>query len=210
MILSNWWSPVSTRFIASMATYAGLILIFLLWLREADKALFRNLGAEHIALRFPKVFGGIGILDIVVFGASFILALHDPNGTGVTWVLMLFGVFILAGLLMVFVALVWKIEVFRSQPYFIYRTMYGKTYKIQYQDCEKYAYACSAYDDDSHYLILYTGKKKIYIWNMIINIESLVEALNMNHVRREHVTKKRRWKRSGAHTGLKRRFRKRR
>lgn len=114
----------------------------------------KNLEKEHIVLRLPKLYIIIGILSFIVLSAFLIMMIFFPNGTEALWVEILFAVFFLIGIFLILEPLIWRIDVFRSEDYFIYRSVFGKTRKIRYDEC-------LWYQEKTNTVILKTEKKTL-------------------------------------------------
>ena len=93
-----------------------------------------NSTKEHIVIRLPNanLFGGL--ICFVVFTICFIFTISYWQKDSY-WASPLFAFMALTGLLLAIETRIWKIEVFRNDDFFIYRTVFFKTYKIFYSDC---------------------------------------------------------------------------
>jgi hypothetical protein len=158
-----------------------LIPIFLgLLLSNIDKhngdEISKNLTKEYIVIHLPKVYLWVGCLDISLFTFWFFLMTIYPNDTADIWVWLLFCIFALLGVVIVVETQIWRIQIFRHENYFIYRTMFFKTYKIQYKECKYYKFSINT-------LILKTNNKTFRIDNKATNLEFLLAMLTQNKVK---------------------------
>lgn len=144
--------------------------------KENSKEIEKNLTKEHIVIRLPKAYMWVGCLDISVFAAFICIMTFFPNDTAEAWVKVSFGVFILMGAVLVAATLIWKIEIFRSENYFIYRTLPFKSYKIQYSDCVSYKFVPNT-------LVLKTKKKTLQIDIHATNLEFMLVMLSQHEIK---------------------------
>jgi len=151
--------------------------LFTYIVRGNDKELIENLRKEHVLVHLPKAYIWVGIADIVCFSIFFIGMIAFPNGTEAIWVGVIFGIFILMGLVIVFVSLVWKIHIFRHESYFIYISGFGRVHKIQYADIVYYK-------DGNNTLIVKTKAKRFFMDNKATNFEYLLAMLTQNKVKK--------------------------
>lgn len=119
------------------------------------KDIVENQSKEHIQIRLPKVYLWVGCGVIIVFAAFIAFMILVPNDTAAAWVFVGFVVLICIGAAIVLQAMLWKIEIFRSQNYFIIRPLI-KTYRVKYDDCIFYKYGTNS-------LTLKTKKRTFYI-----------------------------------------------
>jgi len=166
----------SVFFIIPILIGVAIYIIISVIDKQNTKELLENLGKEHIILHLPKVYRWIGFLDVLVFSAFLFYMISFPNGTGALWVGILFGLAILFGLFLVISSITWRIEIFRSKDYFIYRTCFCRTYKIHYNECKYYKLT-------ENELVLKTDKKKFRIDTHAINFEFLHAMLTQNKVK---------------------------
>lgn len=145
-----------------------------------DKKEFRddieNLKKDHFVIRMPRVFTWAGWLTIFLFGGFLIWVIFFPNGTGGPVVIAGFAFFILLGVVMVWVAVAWRIDLYQDRDYFTLRTVFFKTYQIYYCDCISYKIEKEA-------LILNTNKKTFRI-AYIPSVVYLKGELDVRQIRR--------------------------
>jgi len=159
----------------------ALIPIFIgILLSNIDKRngneLLKNLKEEHIIIRLPNAYLWVGCLDISFFVTCFLLMILYPNDTATTWVWLLFCTFTLLGIIIVAETRIWRIQIFRHEAFFIYRTMFYKTYKIQYKGCEYYKFGTNTLTLKSH-------NKTFFIDNKATNFEFLLAMLTQYKVK---------------------------
>lgn len=87
------------------------------------------------------------------------------------------GAFILLFQVIVLGTLIWKIEIFKDQDYFIYRNIFGKKYKIRYDECK-------CYKDGLNTFTLYAIGKRFFIDNKATNFYFLYSMLNKHKVKK--------------------------
>lgn len=159
-----------------------LISLFLVFLyskiyKSNGESLIENLKNEHIIIHLPKAYFLVGALDIVVFTIFILLIKYfPPIEETVLWLYFGFGLFVLLGIFIIAYTLIWKIDVFRHENYFTYRTLFGKTYTIQYSECISYKFT-------EYALTLKTVKKTLNFDSKATNIEYLVAMLRKNKVK---------------------------
>ena len=100
--------------------------------RRNSKEIIENLTKEHIVIRLPKAYLWVGCLDISFFVTCIFLMAWYPNETASAWVYVLFVLFALLGIVIVLETQIWKIDIFRSENYFLCRTLPFKKYMIRY------------------------------------------------------------------------------
>ena len=88
---------------------------------EHDKELLNNLKADKVILRLPKAYMVVGFCCVIVFSAFILAMLLWPNGTESVWTIAVFSFFILLGCAIILKTKIWRIELFRSEDYFIVR-----------------------------------------------------------------------------------------
>ena len=150
------------------------ILLGTLWLhirRRNGKRLMENLQKEHIVIKFPAVYLVVGCTTVVIFSFLLVLLCCYPNDTVTIWVLLAFGVFDLLGIFLITSTLLWRIDVFREKPFFRYRTVFGKTYYIPYDDCIQCVSKTSGH-------ILKTRTKRIFLDAHAENMPFLLALLS--------------------------------
>lgn len=136
-----------------------------------------NLQKEHVVIHFPKAYLWVGCIDISFFISCLLLMILYPNNTADFWIFFLFLAFALLGIFIVVETRIWKIEIFRHKEFFIYRTMFYKTYKIKYQECDYYKLG-------TNIVKLKTQTKTFYIDNKVTNLEFLLAMLSAYNIKR--------------------------
>lgn len=137
----------------------------------------KNLKKEYIVIRLPKAYRWIGVTGTVVFSFAFVLMVLFPNDSASVWVGVGFSAFILTGLFIVTITFTWKIDIFCSQDYFIYRSMAGRTHRLEYKDIIQY-------EDKGDVYVLETKNKKFYVDAKAINVGFLISKLNTSRVKK--------------------------
>ncbi len=143
--------------------------------KNNDKELIENLTKEHIVIRLPKAYIWVGSIGVLFFLALIILSTLFPNGTEGVFSYSVFIAFVILGIFIVLEALFWKVDIFRHKDYFVYRTVFFKTYTIEYKDCEYYIWGTNT-------IKLKTSSKTFRFDSNSSNIEYLLGLLNKNGV----------------------------
>ena len=102
------------------------------------KSVIENLNNEHIIVKLPKAMFYVGCICSAVFSTAIVLMTLFPNDTEAWWVYVIFISFVWLGVYLMAIAIIWKMEVFRNEDYFIYRSVFFRTYRINYADCISY------------------------------------------------------------------------
>jgi len=155
----------------------GVQLLFLSILFSNDKEFMKNLKEEHIVIHQSRAFIWVGLFDSLVSGTLLIWSVFFPNGTEALWIEIGFALFVLLGVGLVWVAIAWRVDVFRHEDYFLLRTIFLKKHKIQYCDCISYKITT----DD---LIIKTDSRTFRLDWHATNIGYLREQLNLHQIRR--------------------------
>lgn len=113
-------------------------------MRENEKEEITNLHKERIVVRPPKMMGWVAVIGILFF--TFLLffgtrsLLNDTAPSVVFSIILILFIFLLdlLGACLLWTTLIWQIEVFRSEDFFILRDYWGRKHKIHYSDCTSY------------------------------------------------------------------------
>ena len=133
---------------------------------------------EHIVVQLPRPYLWVGYVVIAVALAGVLLMIFVPKYAAdpTIWILcILFGIL---GAVILLATYVWKIELFKNESYFIYRTALFAVYQVQYDDCLSYKLGRNE-------LLLYTAKKKFRIDCNTVNFECLLDMLTQHEVKQE-------------------------
>lgn len=136
-------------------------------------SLIDNLTSEHIVVKLPSAYLWVGCIDVVVM-LFFLICSFFSEYRGL-FVGIVFSLLAILGFVIIFATLVWKIDVFRNKDYFIYRSVFLKTHKIQYSDCIWYKFG-------THDFILKTSRTIIRIDSNSINFEFLLAMLEQHNI----------------------------
>ena len=146
--------------------------------KSNGESLIENLKNEHIIIHLPKAYFLVGALDIVVFTIFILLIRYfPPREDTIIWIYIGFSLFILLGAFIIAYTLIWKIDIFRHENYFTYRTFFFRTHKIQYSECSSYQYT-------EYALSIKTFEKTLNIDSKATNLEYLVAMLSQNKVKK--------------------------
>lgn len=144
--------------------------------RTNRKEMLKNVSNEHVIIRHPKAYIWIGCASIAFSGALIKLMYHFPNDTTTVWAFAVFGVFALMGNYLILAVLIFKIDIYKSKDYFLYRNILFRTYKIRYCDCVRYE---RKYND----FVLKTTGKTLRLDCDCTNIDFLISMLKQHEVK---------------------------
>lgn len=137
------------------------LIIFILGLlllkneKSNAKELVKNLSESCVVLRLPKMYFWLGVMGCVFLTMLFVLC-SLPKFELAIWSYVAF--FFLGS---IFISLLlserlWKVEVFKDENYFIYRTSFGRKYKVSYNEC-------IAYKNATNMFVIKTQRKTFYV-----------------------------------------------
>jgi hypothetical protein len=132
--------------------------------RENEKAKER-ISKVGFTIKLPKIYIWIGLIDIIIFWALFTLMLFYPNDTDTVWVGVCFIAFIALGVVLILVQINWQIVV--CNEYFIYTTVFGRSYYIYYSDVKNVKLT-------QNVLIIKTTEKTFYADSKAIGLETII------------------------------------
>ena len=151
-------------------------IVFSSIVKSNDKELIRNLTNEHIVIRSPKAYVWIGCIDISFFGGFLIWIACFSNKSEALWVWIGLAFFVLLGVVIVWVSIICRIDLFRHEDYFLMRTTFFRTHRIQYCDCISYKIG-------TNYLVLKTDKETLRIDLYATNVNFLMNMLKQHKVK---------------------------
>lgn len=143
--------------------------------KSNSKEIMKSLTEEHIVIRLPKAYLWVGCLVTSFFVTCIFLMSWFPNETVTTWVWILFVLFAFAGIAIVLETQIWKIDIFRSENYFLCRTFPCKTYRTLYSDCVSYRFGANT-------LVLKTKERTFHIDIHTTNFEFLLAMLTLHKI----------------------------
>lgn len=116
------------------------------WHAVNDKNLIKSFTEEHIIIRLPKDNLRSGCLVILLFAVLLVmvrtfLPVFFTDASVALWSWIYFSFSILMGVSLVWETMIWKIEVFKQEPYFLLRTAALRTSKIQYCECASFRFS---------------------------------------------------------------------
>lgn len=152
----------------------GLLLSCIV--KSNNEEALQSLTKEHVIVHLPKAYLWVGVITFCFSGLFIFMGIFYPNGTEKAWTFFGFGLFMLLGVIIIVQTLVWRIDVFRHESYFIYRNMFGKKRKIQYMNCKSYQYKTNT-------VIVETDKRKIHIDDKAANFEVLLAVMSINKIK---------------------------
>lgn len=140
--------------IPAIITFAFTFFIYKNEKRNA-KELVENLCESCVVLKLPKMYYWLGVIGCVFLTMLFVLC-FSPKFELAIWQYVAF--FFLESM---FISLLlserlWKVEVFKDKNYFIYRTSFGRKYKVSYHECISYKNATNIF-------VIKTSRKTFYV-----------------------------------------------
>ena len=148
--------------------------------KRNKKQLINNLTKDHLIVKLPMAYFWVGSVD-VLFMAIFLLASYyssqDTAGFSMHVAYVLFTLLMIPGFILVVATKIWKIEIFRQEEFFIYKTIFCKKYKIWYKDCIGYKWSNNMFK-------LKTVKKNFYIDFRATNFEFFLAMIIQNKVKK--------------------------
>lgn len=153
--------------------------IVLLIMRKNEKEEAVSLSKEKIVVSPPRIMGWVAIIGMLFFTAVILTMCFSPNGTEAPWLFFAFFLFDLLGGYLLWITLVWQIEVFRDEDFFILRDYWGHKHKIFYTDCTSYQYRYHQQE-----IIIRNHIKNFTISYLLVNYGILVAALQQHNVER--------------------------
>ncbi|MBO4583821.1 MAG: hypothetical protein J5756_02005 [Clostridia bacterium] len=126
------------RILIPALSYAVVGLLLSLTAKSNDKEALENLEKEHIVVKLPRIGLWVGYAGVGFCLISGLLMALSKNETAVLWVWIVMALFLLLSVFLIVSTLVWKIDIFRSEDYFIRRSSFFRTHKIFYSDCVSY------------------------------------------------------------------------
>ena len=163
--------------IVPAVTILVVSVIFLLIRIHNYKEVVKNLEEEHIVIRLPRACFWVGYVDACLFSVTILFMSLYPNETVAAWEYVFFAFFVCVGVVMIVAERTWRIDVFRSEDYFLYKNYLRRPRKIRYADCMNYEFK-------PNFIILRTKEKTYRIEPKATNIEYLIVLLNEHEVPR--------------------------
>lgn len=169
-------AQIATSILAPILISIAVGLLYSKIYERNCKSVIENLKNEHIIIKLPKVVFVVGCICATVFSTAIVLMTLFPNDTAALWVYLIFIFFVLLGVYLMAIGTVWKMEVFRHEDYFIYRSIFFRTYKIKYEDC--ISYKCT-----KNTVELITANRTFHIDTIATNYEFFMAMLKKNKVK---------------------------
>lgn len=140
--------------------------------KSNSKEIIKNLTKEHIVIRLPKAYIWVGCVEMSFTATCFAMMhfLQPDLFFELLWITMF-----ALGFIIVEVSFVWKIEIFRSENYFLCRTLHFKTHKTLYSDCVNYRFGANT-------LVLRTKERTFHIDTHATNFEFLLAMLTQYEI----------------------------
>lgn len=160
-------------FVSVLINVVLCILAYLIEKRNS-RIFIGNIESEYVVVQLPRYYFCISCVSIII---SVILFFLVPHRSEPEFILkcVVSTIFFILGYLIYVGTLIWRIYIFLSKDYFIYRTTFGKKYKIFYRDC-------SSYNCDNNVLKLRTKGKRFFIDIKSENFQYFYEMLEENNV----------------------------
>ncbi|MBP5618640.1 MAG: hypothetical protein J6X61_05810 [Clostridia bacterium] len=163
--------------IVPAVTILVVSVIFLLIRIHNYKEVVKNLEEEHVVIRLPRACFWVGYVDACLCSVMILFMSLYPNETVAAWEYVLCAFFACVGVVMIVAERTWRIDVFRSEDYFLYKNYLRRPRKIRYADCVNYEFK-------PNFIILRTKAKTYRIEPKATNIEYLIVLLNEHEVPR--------------------------
>jgi hypothetical protein len=145
--------------------------------------LIANQKSEHIIVRLPKLYKWVGVAEVGLFAGFIAVGVYSGNDTFVSWVAALFCVAILMGAAIIWVQHIWRVDIYRSEDYFLYVTSFGIKHKIKFSEIDYYI-------DGVNYVKLKLPRKTYWIDNKAQNVGFLTLMLHERKVKKMPTQKK--------------------
>ena len=149
------------------------------WIKAAnEKAEKAAEGLDQVTVTLPKIYRLIGIVTIALF-SGFAIVMSLTAGEDFSFpALIVFLFFSLLGLPLIIASSLWYIDVVRGSETFIYRTSFGKTYTVRYDEIEYYDLRTT-----SQQLILKTAERKYYVDLNATNLGAFTDEMLLHGVK---------------------------
>jgi len=95
----------------------------------------KNRTDKKLIVRMPRLFLWVGIACTLFFGGIIVGMILFPNDTVTLWTYLVFGLFLLGGLLFFWISIIWRIEVEKNG--FKFRNSFNKTMVIPFESIGK-------------------------------------------------------------------------
>ena len=158
------------RILITTLIYAVVGFLFSLTAKSNDKEALENLKKEHIVVKLPRIGLWVGYLGVGVFSILCFFMARTTKETIYLWEWIVVAIFILLSVFLIVSTLVWKIDIFRSEDYFIRRSSFFRTHKIFYSDCVSYKVKKNG-------VIIKTKGRSFSITSLASNIEFFMAML---------------------------------
>ncbi len=157
-------------------------------MRENEKEGASSSHTERIIIKPPKVMCLVAAIEMLICTVVLIIITLFPNGTesipftdaDSPMVFLIFSLFDLFGVCFLYATLIWRIEVFKNEDFFILRDYWGQRHEIHYSDCTSYQYRHHGQE-----IIVRNRIKNFTISYLLVNCEFLIAAMQRYNVKRE-------------------------
>lgn len=165
---------IIARLIGSVLINMVLVGLVYLIKKKNDKISIENVEKEQVTVRLPGAYLWLGCISIIMSVLLFFLV---KSRFELEFILkcIVTAIFFFLGVLLFVGTLIWRIDIYTNNDFFLYRTVIGRKYKILYSDCK--FYSC-----DNNMLKLKTKRKKFYIDTKSVNFQYFYEMLEENNV----------------------------
>ncbi|MBR5943151.1 MAG: hypothetical protein IKZ81_07415 [Clostridia bacterium] len=141
-----------------------------------EKKILENLKKEHIVIKLPRSLFWLGFFGCAIFCVPIICMALSKDKNYPLWIYIGFAFFIVLYAYIILFTLLWRIDIFRSEDYFIIRTALFRTHKIRYSDCV-------GYKSEKSGIKLKTKDKTFEVTVFANNYEFLLIMLDENNVK---------------------------
>lgn len=142
-------------FIISMV----VLVVTMFLIKRKSPAESDTFEGDKLDIRLSKMVIAFGI--VVLLLAGFVISISFPvketdSLSDIVGTSIMIGFLAVVGLICIIVPFIWKIQLIKDADYFVYKSVFGISRKVKYEDCENY----KPYADG---FLLKTKKKKFYI-----------------------------------------------
>lgn len=161
-----------------------IVIGFVNWLSIEDTKTDRNFSEKNEAIvREPRFYKWVGVVVTIItvimtFGDTFFPGISAVKTPFMEMLPLSFPCFLL-GTYLISVGLFWKITVNENSNYFIYRSIFNRTYKIPYNDISYYK--------TGKQTMTFMYKKKFFVVDTnAVNYKFLLQMLIKKNVKKKY------------------------
>jgi phosphotransferase system glucose/maltose/N-acetylglucosamine-specific IIC component len=149
------------------------------WIKSAnEKAEKAAEGLEQVTVTLPKLYRWVGIVTTALF-LGFAIVMSLTAGEDFSFpALIIFLLFSLMGVPLIIASSLWHIDVVRGSDTFVYRTSFGKTYTVRYDEIQFYDLRTA-----SRQVILKTAERKYYVDLNATHLDTFTDEMLLHGVK---------------------------